>query len=90
MSNDNTFEIPVDQNSQQISLQAELIPFGYSYKIDVDVFGRTIAFERDEEQNFRAVLNFILKSNKFMYLKNNYVNLIIFIREEKEERAAIY
>jgi hypothetical protein len=48
MSNDNTFDIPVEQNSQQISLPAELIPFGYSYKIDVDVFGKTIAFERDE------------------------------------------
>jgi len=30
---------------------------GYTYKIQVDVFGKLIAFEPDEERNFRAVMS---------------------------------
>lgn len=54
---DNFFEIPVTCNSNEFDFAAELIPYGYSYKIEVDVFGKIISYERDEEQNFRAIIN---------------------------------
>ena len=55
---DNTFDVPVTYQQQQFNLPAELINYGYSYKIEVDVFGTIISFERDEEQHFRAVKNY--------------------------------
>jgi hypothetical protein len=55
---DNTFEVPVTYQQQHFNLPAELITYGYSYKIEVDVFGTIVAFERDEEQHFRAVKSY--------------------------------
>jgi hypothetical protein len=55
---DNTFEIPLTYKSKDISLPAEYISTGYSYKINVDVFGQVISFEPDEERNFRALVSY--------------------------------
>ena len=54
---DNFFEVPVTWRSSNINFTAELIPYAYSYKIEVDVFGTIISFEPDEERNFRALVN---------------------------------
>ena len=54
---DNDFEIPVTFASKEYNFSAKLIAYGYSYKIEVDVFGKPISFERDEEQNFRAIIS---------------------------------
>ena len=54
---DNDFEIPVTYASKEYNFPAKLIVYGYTYKIEVDVFGKPISFERDEEQNFRAIIN---------------------------------
>ena len=54
---DDSFEIPVTYQSQQLSFPASLMVTGYTYKIQVDVFGKLIAFEPDEERNFRAVMS---------------------------------
>jgi hypothetical protein len=54
---DNSFEIQVTYESDEYIFPAELIPYGYSYKIEVDVFRKHINFERDEERNFRAIIN---------------------------------
>ena len=51
------FEIPVSYKNRELLFPASLISTGYSYKILVDVFGNQIAFEPDEERNFRAVIN---------------------------------
>jgi hypothetical protein len=55
---DNTFEVSLTYQQQHFNLPAELITYGYSYKIEVDVFGTIVSFERDEEQHFRAVKNY--------------------------------
>jgi hypothetical protein len=54
---DNFFEIPLTFQSEEFIFPAELIPFGYSYKIEVDVFGKIISFEPDEERNFRGLIS---------------------------------
>jgi hypothetical protein len=55
---DNTFEIPLTYKSKDFSLRAEYVGTGYSYKINVDVFGQVISFEPDEERNFRALVSY--------------------------------
>ena len=50
------FEITIIYKGKEHSFSASLISTGYSYKIHVDVFGKTISYEPDEERNFRAVI----------------------------------
>jgi hypothetical protein len=54
---ENSFEIPITYKGRGMSFSASLISSGYTYKIMVDLYGKIISFERDEERNFRAVLN---------------------------------
>ena len=51
---DNSFDLPVWYNNKEILLPAQLHQFGYIYKIEVEVNGMTLFFERDEERNWRA------------------------------------
>lgn len=53
-----TFEILLTYKSKDILFPAEYISTGYSYKINVDVFGQGISFEPDEERNFRALISY--------------------------------
>jgi hypothetical protein len=50
-----SFELPVCYEKKEILLPAQLHQYGYSYKIEVEVNGSSIFFERDEERNWRAV-----------------------------------
>ena len=52
-----SFEIPVTYKGQGHLFSASLNTTGYTYKFQVDVFGKMISFEPDEERNFRAVIN---------------------------------
>jgi len=51
------FEIPVTYKGHEHLFPASLMTVGYTYKIQVDVFGTMVSFEPDEERNFRAVVN---------------------------------
>jgi hypothetical protein len=55
---DNCFEIPVTYQLKEYHFPAELITYGYSYKIEVNIFDQLIAFEPDEEGNFRALVSY--------------------------------
>ncbi len=55
---DNTFNIPVFYQLKAFNLPAVLITYGYSYKIEVNIFDQLVAFEPDEEGAFRAVINY--------------------------------
>ena len=55
---DNSFDVPLNYKNKDISFQAEYISAGYSYKINVDVYGQIISFEPDQERNFRALLSY--------------------------------
>ena len=54
---DESFELPVFYNNKEILLPAQLHQYGYTYKIEVDVNGIAVFFERDEEKNWRAILD---------------------------------
>ena len=54
---DNSFELPVHYNGQELSFSGSLITYGYSYKIAMDVFDTPINFEPDEEGSYRALID---------------------------------
>jgi len=54
---DGNFQIEVIHKGQQVIFMANLVQYGYSYRIDVDVEGEIISFEPDEERNLRARLD---------------------------------
>ena len=40
-----------------MNFPAKFIPFGYSYKFEVDINGIAVVFEPDEERSFRAIVD---------------------------------
>ena len=54
---DNALEIPVTYKGQEFSFPARFVLSGYTHKIQVEVNGQVIAFEPDEERNYRAMLD---------------------------------
>gem|GEM_PF-707230 len=51
-----TFELPVFYNGEEILLSAQLHQYGYAYKIEVEVNGTPVFFERDDERKWRALV----------------------------------
>ena len=54
---DESFELPVTYQGEELLLPAALLQFGYTHKFRVEVYGQQIVFEPDEERNYRAMLN---------------------------------
>ena len=54
---DNSFELPITYKGKEHLLPADLITYGYSYKIEINVFDTIVVFEPDEERQFRAIIN---------------------------------
>ena len=50
--------MPVTYKGREQIFKVTLQVFGFTYRLVVDVHGQFINFERDEERNFRAVLNY--------------------------------
>ena len=53
---DENFELQVNYNGKEMLFPANLVRFGYSYRIEVDVNGVLVSFEKDEERNWRALI----------------------------------
>jgi hypothetical protein len=53
---DESFEIPVVYQGQELSFPASLRMKGYVQQFLVDVGGIEVVFECDEEENYRALL----------------------------------
>lgn len=50
------FELPVVYKGEEISFPGRLLNYGYSYKIELEIFGAMLLFEPDEQRNFRALI----------------------------------
>jgi hypothetical protein len=48
-------EIPVYYRGEHLCFKARILSYSYSYKIVVDVFGKQLMYEADEEGKYRAV-----------------------------------
>jgi hypothetical protein len=51
-----SFDLPVVFKNKEMLLPAQLHQYGYSFKIEVEVNGTAVFFERDEERNWRAMV----------------------------------
>jgi hypothetical protein len=54
---DESFEIPVTLKDKELLFPAKLLQLGYTYKFLVDVNGMVIFFEKEDEGNFRAMVD---------------------------------
>lgn len=54
---DEDFKLPASVNGKEILFPCKLIQLGYIYRVEVDVNSTIISFERDEERNWRALIN---------------------------------
>ncbi|MBL7761853.1 MAG: hypothetical protein JNL23_00370 [Chitinophagaceae bacterium] len=54
---DESFSFTVTYNNKARDFEGLFQPYGYSYRISVDIDNATIFYERDEERNFRAILS---------------------------------
>lgn len=53
---DGEFDLPVSFKGDELLFKAQLIQFGYSYRIEVDVNGVLVSFEKDDEGSWRALI----------------------------------
>ena len=53
-----TFQIPVTWNNNTIEYTGQLLQYGYSYKLELEVDGTKVQFEPDEERNWRALISY--------------------------------
>lgn len=51
------FEIPVTYRNEDLLFPAQLLSFGWTHRIEVNMDGTTVCFERDEEGEWRALLS---------------------------------
>ncbi len=54
---DEIFDLPVMYKNKEHLFPAELQQSGYSHRFRVEVYGRDVFFEPDEERNYRAVID---------------------------------
>ena len=54
---DDEFYIPVTYKGQELNFPAQLIPSGYVYKIQVTVNESPLLYERDDEGEWRALID---------------------------------
>ncbi len=57
------FTIDISNNGREMNFDARFVPFGYSYKILVNVNNIEVSFEPDENRNYRAIVQDQHQSN---------------------------
>ena len=50
------FELPVTYKGKELMLPSALQPWGYTYRIRVEIDQAVVFFEKDEERNWRALV----------------------------------
>ena len=53
---DEPFELPVTYKNEALLFPARLLHIGYTHRFSINVNGREILFEPDEEGNYRALI----------------------------------
>jgi hypothetical protein len=54
---ESSFDIPVTFKNQELLFPAEFLQQGYTYKFQIDVNGIDMFFEKDDEGNYRALVD---------------------------------
>lgn len=50
------FELDITFNGKELTFPVQLLNYGTSYKLQVEIEGTNVFFEPDEERNWRAVI----------------------------------
>ena len=50
------FSLNINYNNQELELESEFQPWGYTYRINIRVNDMIVVFEPDEERNYRAII----------------------------------
>lgn len=58
------FELPVLYKGEEMFFPAQLLPYGYSHRFQVNLYGQDVFFEPDEERNYRAIVEADKANNK--------------------------
>ena len=59
------FELPVTYKGEELNFPARLLQLGYTHRFMVELNGIEVAFEPDEERNYRALVDIsLLERNK--------------------------
>ena len=53
---DEPFELPVTYKSEELLFPARLLHIGYTHRFTVNINGREVLFEPDEEGSYRALI----------------------------------
>jgi hypothetical protein len=78
---DEGFEIPVTYKGKELLFPASLVSFGWTHRIEVDVSGTKVSYERDENREWRALIS----PEELEGHRNVDVQLLIAIGESIEE-----
>lgn len=54
---DEGFELPVHYKGEELLFPGQLHLYGYTQKIEILVHGVSVLYERDEESNWRAIVD---------------------------------
>ena len=54
---DEAFDLPVNYKGEGLLFTARLVQIGYNHRFLVDIYGQEVAFEPDEERNYRAIVD---------------------------------
>jgi hypothetical protein len=55
---EDNFELPVIFNGREVTFPVRLLQYGYTFKLELEIEGTKLFFERDEESNWRAILSY--------------------------------
>lgn len=61
---EDTFQIPLTYQGNELEFDAQLLHLGYINKIQVDVNGVIVFLEKDDEGNYRAIINNLQSEDK--------------------------
>ena len=51
-------ELPVLYKNKELVLPGKFLDYGYSSKIEIEIEGTKVLFERDEERHWKALISF--------------------------------
>jgi hypothetical protein len=67
-------ELPVEYNGKEMIIDGRLVSFGYSYKLYMMINETEIIFEKDDSQQYRALIE---KDGSSKHVDSGLINAVI-------------
>lgn len=56
MQNEQPIQIPVEYKGEELTIDGRLVSFGYTYKLYLMIGEAEVVFEKDDSQQYRALI----------------------------------